>query len=183
MNSFWNITRSFGAALIALGLCAAPASAWIPDANNPDKAIAKAEKASFKQLADIQKQQAKLIKCYVKASAKCEYKEGDSESCVLATWETTGTANPKFQAAVAKCESKTDYAKKTPKALNDASAYTAIHCPGDADDDASGNQAFSGIADYQVGNGSRSSQIQIDVLATLVRLGITDSKQMYKDTG
>jgi hypothetical protein len=177
MNSVSKITRGLGAALIALGLCAAPASAWVPDL------AVKAEKFSFKQLTDIQKQQAKLIKCYVKAGSKCEYNEGDSVSCALATWDTTGAPNPKFQAAVAKCESKLKYAKKTPKALNDASAYTAIHCPGDADAAVSGNQDFAGIAAYQVGNGTRSSQTQIDALAALVRTGVTDSKMMYKDTG
>lgn len=183
MNSFWNITRGFSAALIVLGLCAAPASAWVPDTGNADKAIAKAEKASFKQLTDIQKQQAKLVKCYVQAAAKCEYKEGDAATCALATWETTGAPNPKFLAAVAKCESKPDYAKKTPKALDDASAYTAIHCPGDADAVAPGGQDFAGIATYETGNGERSTQTQIDGLSAIVRTGVTDSKMMYKDSG
>lgn len=171
-----------GAAMLALGV--APASAKVFDLNNPDKDVAKAAKFASKQLSDIGKQQSKYLACIVKATNKCRFKpEGDPAECALSSWESA-SSQPKFQAAMQKCEDKQDYNKKLPKGVSDAQAYIDMGCPGDADTSTTGVlEDFTSVSDWQQGDGLNSTFTQVDALAVIVGAIETDAKQQYKDVG
>lgn len=196
MISTETLRRAVPAALLTLGLAAAPAMAWVPNLDSGDKDANKLNKAVFKNLTDIYKQQGKLVGCYVKASSKCGYAEAkaaakagtsvDYTVCNLATWDTS--TNEKYVAAVAKCDSKVNYEKKIPKGTNSASTYGFMNCPGDADSTTTGvNEDYSDLAAWQAGDGERSTHTQIDALGAIVRGGVAaasgDDKMIFKDTG
>ncbi len=160
-----------GALLASAGM----AHAWVPDLTDAS------EKAAFGQLTDIYKQQAKFVACVVKAAVKCEALGSDPavRECVFATASGPGLAE-----ALASCESKVDYMKKS--ATGDSSAdYTTMQCPGDMDSTAVGNQQFADLSAWQA---SRSATYtQLDALGTLSSvLGVAagkDVKTIGKDIG
>ncbi len=164
-----------GALLASAGM----ARAWVPDLTDDG------EKAAFGQLIDIYKQQAKFVACVVKATVKCEGKYGmdvATQDCVMAT--ATGPAGSGFAEALASCESKVDYSKKS--ATGDASAdYTTMQCPGDNDSTTPGNQDYTDVEDWQ--GAHDSTYAQLDALALLANvLGNAagkDIKTLGKDIG
>jgi hypothetical protein len=87
-------------------------------------------KDAYKLRADIAKQVSKYTFCLVKAATACEKKGLNSGvECSLATGtisfpDATGKVQPKFQAAIAKCDAKLDLDKK-------GSDYVGVGCPGD----------------------------------------------------
>jgi hypothetical protein len=91
-------------------------------------------KDAYKLRADIAKQVAKYTFCLVKAATGCEKKGATSGvECDLATGtisfaDPSGKVQPKFQAAIAKCDGKLNLSKKSTAPGPD---YIAIGCPGD----------------------------------------------------
>src|SRR5690606_37771167 len=83
--------------------------------------------------------------------------------CVLAT----GTGpDAKFPAAIAKCESKVDYTKKSFGDI--ASDYDAIGCPGDSDGNSgNGDQPYSDLVTYEAG-ANETAKSSIDLIGALV---------------
>ncbi len=146
----------------ALLATASAASAWIPNLADV------AEKARFKQLGDVYKQQSKFVDCVVKAGIKCEKTYGTSvgtQECVFAT--ATGPVGSDFNLALADCEGKVDYNKKgTGDTVAD---YAAMQCPGDADSVTPGNQDHASLSAWQT-LASPTTYTQLDTLATLVAL-------------
>ena len=179
------------ATVVAMGsLSVGTANAWIGDTGNPDKDLAKEEKALLKLQKDAYKQGVKYIDCVVKATNKCSYKyeteSSTDESCALATYDDAMYAgfNPKFVAAVNKCADKQDYTKKQPKTLSSAESYLRLNCPGDADSSTSGvDEDFADLESWQAGDGLRANLSTIDALGIIVRLVTPDRKQAYKDVG
>ncbi len=155
------ISRVAFVATVVLATASA-ASAWIPNLADP------AEKARFKQLGDIYKQQSKFVDCVVKAGIKCEQTYGTSvgtQECVFAT--ATGPVGSGFGAALAACEAKVDYNKK---GTGDAAAdYAAMQCPADSDSGTPGNQDYASLTAWQTA-ALPSTYSQLDTLATLVAL-------------
>ncbi len=160
-----------GALLASVGV----ARAWVPDMTNDGN------KASFGQLIDIYKQQAKFVACAVKAAVKCEALGSDPavRECIFAT--ATG---PGLAAALAACESKVDYMKKsaTDHVQYD---YQQMQCPGDSDTVAAGNQQYADLDAWQAN--STATYAQLDALGTLSSvLGVAagkDVKTLGKDVG
>jgi len=179
------------AAILSIGaLGASPASAWVAELGNPDKDIAKAQKFLLKLQKDNYKQGIKYVACVVKATAKCSYKFESAgstvESCNLVTYDDSANIalNPKFYAAVEKCEDKQDFTKKQPKGVTSADAYTGMGCPGDADSTTTDVlEDFADLESWQIGDGERATLAQIDALGAIVRALETDTKQQYKDVG
>ncbi len=153
---------------------AGAARAWVPDMTNA------ADKASFGQLIDIYKQQAKFVACAVKAAVKCEGAGADPavRECIFATASGPGLAE-----ALASCESKVDYMKKS--ATDDAvTDYEGMECPGDSSD-AGGVQRYDDVQAWQAAHSS--TYTQLDALGTLSSvLGVAagkDVKTLGKDVG
>ncbi len=100
-------------------------------------------KADFKLRADIAKQVSKYTFCLVKSASGCEKKGLTSGvECDLATGtisfaDPSGKIQPKFQAAIAKCDGKLNLSKK-------GTAYVGIGCPGDCN---AGSPGFQQCAD------------------------------------
>ncbi len=131
------------AGVLALG--AQSASALVLTSGSPEQ----------KWRADVRKQAGKLIACVVKATLKCEaagpaYGLDCDPAVPSAAYEDGG----KFVAAIEKCESKVDYAKK-------GDFYLESGCIGDAvADDTSvpidtttlGDQIYADLAAYEEGS-------------------------------
>jgi hypothetical protein len=127
-------------AAAALTLVTSAAMAHVLDPANGDP-----DKSNGKLRADIGKQIAKYTFCLVKAATKCEGKGLNSGvECHLDTGVVDydpGDAQTKFQAAIAKCDSKIDLTKK-------GTDYTGIGCPGDCGA-APGTQECASIPAFQ----------------------------------
>jgi hypothetical protein len=141
-------------------------------------ALVLVEKSEEQKLrADIQKQQHGYVSCLVKAAANCEKSGAVAESeCDL----PSGTATPpadakgKFAADIAKCDGKLNFLKKA-KTLTDASAYTAIGCPGDSDSGTSGDQPYNLLSELQAATpAATKTQIQTLAAALGVLTGCND---------
>lgn len=82
--------------------------------------------------ADIGKQTFGYLKCLGKALVACE-KTGTSVApeCTVENGVTAGNADPKgkFPAAIAKCDAKLDFARKTPRGLTSLQGYQLLGCP------------------------------------------------------
>jgi hypothetical protein len=129
---------------IALALIGTTARANVLDPTN------KLNKPAIKLRADVGKQVAKYTFCLVKAATSCEKGGANSHvECHLSTGvvdfePTGGKYTTKFQAAIAKCDSKINLTKK-----DFTGGYTAIGCPGDCDSVAAGVQECSDLTAFQ----------------------------------
>lgn len=112
-------------------------------ANVIDPAV---DKANAKLRSDVGNQVAKYTFCLVKAAAKCEGKGLNSGvECHLDTGVVDYDpmdAQTKFQAAIAKCDSKVNLSKK-------GTDYVGIGCPGDCNSVAAGTQECANMAGFQ----------------------------------
>ncbi len=172
-------TLKMAVAAGALLASAGVARAWVPDLADAD------EKASFGQLVDIYKQQAKFVACAVKATVKCEGKYGTdvaTQDCVMAT--ATGPAGSGFAEALTKCEDGVDYAKKSATG-NGAADYEGMQCPGDMDSATPGNQDYPDLSDWQGSHASTYEQLDaLGVLANVLgNAAGKDIKTLGKDVG
>lgn len=130
------------------------------------------DKAAAKLRADIAKQVSKYTFCLAKAASGCEKKGITSATeCSLATGAVAyeavpGDATAKFQAAIAKCDSKMLLTKKS---TNPATDYVAIGCPGDCNSVATGPQQCADInafeATVESTATSGSAKVQLATLA------------------
>lgn len=96
-------------------------------------ALVFAEKSPEQKLrADIGKQTYGYLKCLGKALVACE-KTGTTAGpeCTVENGVAIGAADPKnkFPAAVAKCDAKLDFARKTPRGLTSQQGYQILGCP------------------------------------------------------
>jgi hypothetical protein len=127
---------------------------------------------------DIASQVSKYTSCLTKAATTCEKKGVDSGvECHLATGvvdyagdpdhDKSGKATEKFQAAIAKCDSKLNFAKK-----QKTSSYEAIGCPGDCDNNAAnGIQRCADLSSFQAavkGTTGSAAKAQLGTLAVVV---------------
>lgn len=153
------ITGIAAGAVLAL---AASASAHVIDpAVNKD---------AFKLRADIAKQVSKYTLCLVKAATTCEKKSPTSApECNLATGtisfvDPKNKVEPKFSAAIAKCDAKLNLSKK-------GTDYLGIGCPGDCSTDP-GIQQCADMAAFQSSIKSTtiptSAKNQLGVLAAVI---------------
>jgi len=158
--------RIVGMAAAAM-LVASGALAHVIDPN--DKLL----KPQFKLRADIAKQVSKYTFCLVKATTTCEKKgENSGVECDLATGtisfvDPTGKVEPKFQAAIAKCDTKIDLDKK-------GNLYTEIGCPGDCNTGAAGVQECASVDAFQstvTAVTPASPKGQLGLLAAAIDLG------------
>lgn len=131
------------------------------------------DKANFKHRADIAKQVAKYTFCLVKAAQTCEKKgENSGVECDLATGtisfaDPTGKVQPKFAAAIAKCDTKLVLNKKG----ND---YIGLGCPGDCNTGAPGVQQCADVAAFEgtvEAVSATSPKGQLGVLASAIDAG------------
>ncbi len=155
------------------------AQAWVPEL------LDDAEKASFGQLADIYKQNAKFVACVVKVAVKCEGKYGvdpAAQECSMATAVMTEPDGSGFAEALAGCEGKLDYSKKSAGTEDD---YAAMECPGDSEMALVGNQDYGDLEEWQNSHGP--TYAQLDALGILaIALGYADerdTKTIGKDIG
>ncbi len=139
--------------LTGLILITAPAvQGLVIDPNNAYYGDGYKSWAKFRQ--DVGKQQAKITSCYTKALVKCI---GSTDpNTTTAEWpsrcnavdpnsSTTDTdTKATWKAALAKCDSKVDLAKKNPADPNGVIGYRDIGCP--AEDP---NWLATGMTDYQ----------------------------------
>ncbi len=132
-------TSILAAAALTFMTSAALAHVLDPANGDPDKSNAKLR-------ADIGKQIAKYTFCLVKAASKCEGKGLNSGvECHLDTGVVDYDpvdAQTKFQASIAKCDSKLNLTKK-------GTAYTGIGCPGDCNTVSPGTQECADIPAFQ----------------------------------
>jgi len=101
--------------------------------------------------AEISAQNLAATACLVKANLGCEASSTQlGSNCDLVTQATTfgADAKGKYADAIAKCESKFNYMKKS-KTLTPLLAYEAIGCPGDSDAGTANNQRFTNMSTYQ----------------------------------
>jgi len=137
--------------------------------------------AAQKQRADIGKQGAKNALCMAKASLKCEA-NGTSvmPECKLVNPASSTVPDPKnkiipqLTAALDKCESKLDYAKKSATG-NPVTDYTGIGCPGDSDTGTAGDQPFADLTAYQ-NNVGLSTRTQLEALGTVLSVICADNQ-------
>lgn len=127
-------------------------------------------KDAYKLRADIAKQVAKYTFCLVKAAQGCEKKGTHSGvECDLATGtisfaDPTNKVQPKFQAAITKCDTKLLLNKK-------GTDYVGIGCPGDCDTGAPGVQQCADIPAFEAtveGTTPTSAKGQLGVLAAAI---------------
>ncbi|MDX2170479.1 MAG: hypothetical protein SF182_25630 [Deltaproteobacteria bacterium] len=135
------------------------------------------DKTNYKLRADIAKQVSKYTFCLVKAATGCEKKGANSgPECDLATGaisfaDPSGKVQPKFVAAIQKCDTKINLSKK-------GTDYMGIGCPGDCNTGAPGAQPCATMAAWQAtvtGTGTGSAKAQLGLLSGGIDLacGIT----------
>jgi hypothetical protein len=124
------------------------------------------DKDLYKHRADIAKQVSKYTFCLVKAASGCEKKGLNSGvECDLATGlisfsDPSGKIQPKFQAAIAKCDGKLALSKK-------GTDYIGLGCPGDCGA-AAGTQQCADLTAFQAsvtGVSATSAKGQLGALA------------------
>jgi hypothetical protein len=123
--------------------------------------------SAFKQRDHIYNQiRTKEVICLAKAARLCEKKDGvlTGQECSLEFGTAPGGGLvSKFAERIAKCESKIDFNKKTPKDSDEAAAYVSMGCPTGPE----GGGNYAGVTSWQAGSVA-GAKVQIDGLGALI---------------